>query len=254
MLLSSYNLVWAHGKFEPNTAGFHADPLELALIVFFVPETYHPVLLRNKAIRMRKETGNPAYWAPIERMSRSITKTVLWSCIRPFQLLFFEPMVGGVGSVCMIGGLISRVVSRSLYTLSSAVGNIVPVFRSVSSRIHEQSWIHACPSGVFFRPFEHSRIFNVSQGLAFLGLFVGMILGIISGEVIWTPVRNKLVARQKAQGGEAGGSEPEYRLPSTIAGAVVVPIALFGQSLPALTSIIFSNHDRQGLLGLHFRR
>jgi hypothetical protein len=95
---------------------------------------------------------------------------------------------------------------------------------------------------------------NVPQGLAFLGLFVGMILGIISGEVIWTPVRNSLVAKQKAQGGEAGGSEPEYRLPSTIAGAVVVPIALFGQSLQALTSSMSSNHDRQVLLGLHSRR
>ena len=95
---------------------------------------------------------------------------------------------------------------------------------------------------------------KVLQGLAFLGLFVGMILGIISGEVIWTPVRNKLVAKQKAQGGEVGGSEPEYRLPSTIAGAVVVPTALFGQFLQVLTCIISSNHGRQGSLGLHFRR
>jgi hypothetical protein len=137
VLLPSHNLVWTYGKFESNPTYSHADPFELALIVFFVPETYHPVLLRNKAIRLRKETGNPAYWAPIERMSRSITKTVLWSCIRPFQLLFFEPMVGRAKSLCMIGGLISRVVPRSLYTLSSSVGNIVPVFRSVSSRIHE---------------------------------------------------------------------------------------------------------------------
>jgi hypothetical protein len=59
----------------------------------FVPETYHPVLLRNKAIRLRKETGNPEWIAPIEKLERSIPKTVLWSCIRPFQLLCFEPMV-----------------------------------------------------------------------------------------------------------------------------------------------------------------
>jgi hypothetical protein len=65
------------------------------LIVAFVPETYHPVLLRNKAIRLRKETGNVEWIAPIEKMSRSIPKTVLWSCIRPFELLIFEPMVGG---------------------------------------------------------------------------------------------------------------------------------------------------------------
>jgi hypothetical protein len=63
------------------------------LIVFFVPETYHPVLLRQKAMRLRHETGNQEWIAPIEKLDRSIAKTVLWSCIRPFQLLFFEPMV-----------------------------------------------------------------------------------------------------------------------------------------------------------------
>lgn len=66
---------------------------QLFLIVFFVPETYHPVLLRRKAIRLRKETGNQEWIAPIEKLDRSIAKTVLWSCIRPFQLLFLEPMV-----------------------------------------------------------------------------------------------------------------------------------------------------------------
>jgi len=67
---------------------------QLALIVLLVPETYHPVLLRNKAIRLREETSNPAWVAPLEKLDRSVTQTVLWSCIRPFQLLFFEPMVG----------------------------------------------------------------------------------------------------------------------------------------------------------------
>jgi hypothetical protein len=65
------------------------------LIVLFVPETYHPVLLRRKARRLRKETGNQEWIAPIEKLDRTVAKTVLWSCIRPFQLLFFEPMVGG---------------------------------------------------------------------------------------------------------------------------------------------------------------
>ena len=45
-----------------------------AIITFFVvgvtflglPETYHPVLLRRKAQRLRKETGNEQYWHPHE--------------------------------------------------------------------------------------------------------------------------------------------------------------------------------------------
>jgi hypothetical protein len=68
--------------------------VQLALIVFFVPETYHPVLLRQKAVKLRKDSKEERWIAPIERMDRSIARTVLWSCIRPFQLLVLEPMVG----------------------------------------------------------------------------------------------------------------------------------------------------------------
>ena len=60
------------------------------LIFFFVPETYAPVVLRRKAIKLRKETGDDRWKAPIEIMDRSISKTVMWSCIRPFQLLVYE--------------------------------------------------------------------------------------------------------------------------------------------------------------------
>ena len=60
------------------------------VLILFVPETYAPVLLRRKAIKLRKETGDSRWRAPIEIMDRSVAKTVLWSCIRPFQLLFLE--------------------------------------------------------------------------------------------------------------------------------------------------------------------
>lgn len=67
--------------------------IQFVCLILFVPETYHPVLLRRKAQKLRKETGDERWNAPIEKMDKSILKTVLWSCIRPFQLLFFEPMV-----------------------------------------------------------------------------------------------------------------------------------------------------------------
>jgi multidrug resistance protein len=43
-------------------------------VVSFVPETYHPVLLRNKARKMRKETGDDRWYAPIEKLDRSIAQ------------------------------------------------------------------------------------------------------------------------------------------------------------------------------------
>ncbi|EER39224.1 MFS multidrug transporter [Histoplasma capsulatum H143] len=49
----------------------------LIAIALFVPETYHPVLLRRKAIRLRRETGDERWRAPIERRERSVAQTVL---------------------------------------------------------------------------------------------------------------------------------------------------------------------------------
>jgi MFS family permease len=75
----------------------------LAAIIFLVPETYHPALLRDKAIKLRKDTGNPAWRAPIENMDKSVFRTVAWSCVRPFQLLFLEAMCL---SLCILSAIL----------------------------------------------------------------------------------------------------------------------------------------------------
>lgn len=65
----------------------------LLVVTFGVPETYGPVLLKHKAQRLRKETGNP-YWAPLERKKGGI-KTRLHAClVQPFKMLIQEPMLG----------------------------------------------------------------------------------------------------------------------------------------------------------------
>ncbi|KAF1998485.1 MFS general substrate transporter [Amniculicola lignicola CBS 123094] len=176
---------------------------QLMLIVFFVPETYHPVLLRNKAIRLRKETGNSQWIAPIEKMQRSVTKTVLWSCIRPFQLLVLEPM-------CLNLCILSAIFLGILYLFF----------------------------GAFPLVFENNHGFTISQvGISFLGLFCGMLLGIAS-DPLWKGNYNRLVRQREEQGGEPGGSEPEFRLPPTIFGAILVPVALFGFGWTTYSSVI----------------
>lgn len=166
--------------------------VQLALIIALVPETYHPVLLRNKAIKLRSDTGNPEWIAPIEKMSRSIPKTIAASCIRPFQLLFFEPM-------CLNLCILSAILLGILYLFF----------------------------GAFPLVFQNNHGFSLSQtGLTFLGLFVGMIAGICS-DPIWRRWYEKLVQANTPQG-EEPRSEPEFRLPSTIFGAILVPVALFG--------------------------
>lgn len=64
----------------------------MLMILLFIPETYHPVLLRQKAVKVRRETGNNRWKAPIEWLERSIPQTIIRSIYRPFLLLTLEPM------------------------------------------------------------------------------------------------------------------------------------------------------------------
>lgn len=51
----------------------------------FVPETYVPVLLKRKAAKLRKETGDDKYWAPLDRHDKSLTESLLMSIYTPFS-------------------------------------------------------------------------------------------------------------------------------------------------------------------------
>lgn len=75
--------------------------------------------------------------------------------------------------------------------------------------------------GAFPLVFGGSYGFNLWQvGLSFLGILVGMVLGAALNP-IWHSMHRKLVKENH------GASEPEFHLPSSIAGAVLVPIGLF---------------------------
>lgn len=158
----------------------------LVCIVFFAPETYHPIKLRAKARALRRATGEERWKAPMEKSDKSIAKTVGRSLLRPFQLLFFEPM-------CLLLCLFSAILLGILYLFFGAFGVI---FGSVYG-------------------------FNLWQtGLAFLGIFTGMIAASAT-DPVWHRVHNRLLANNE------GVSEPEFRLPPAVAGAVMVPVGLF---------------------------
>ena len=164
----------------------------LALIAAFVPETYHPVLLRHKAIKLRKETGEEKWKAPIEVMQRSILQTIIRSCYRPFLLLTLEPM-------CLNLCLFSAILLGVLYLFF----------------------------GAFEVVFTDNHNFQLWQvGMSFSGLLVGQLLAIATDH-LWHNNYLRLVTNREKYGGEPGGSEPEYRLPPAIAGGFIVPVGLF---------------------------
>lgn len=165
--------------------------LNMVLIFLLVPETYHSVLLRQKAQKLRKETGNTKWTAPIETSGRSIPKTIMLSLLRPFQLLLMEPM-------CLLLCLFSAILLGIQYLFF----------------------------GAFPLVFRENHGFSQSQnGLTFLGILTGIVLGILA-DPLWQKNHQRLVRRGNQGTEETGRFHPEYRLAPAITGSVIVPMGL----------------------------
>lgn len=63
------------------------------LITFTVPETYAPTLLKARAKKLRKQENDPKYVTEQELDSRPLGEKIKIFLLRPFQLLFMEPIV-----------------------------------------------------------------------------------------------------------------------------------------------------------------
>ncbi|KAJ7049930.1 major facilitator superfamily domain-containing protein [Mycena amicta] len=138
---------------------------EMIAIFLFVPESYGPVLLKRKAQRLRKETGDNSYWAPLDRRETSMARMLYLSCTVPFQLLLFDRMalLLDTGTAILLG---------ILYLFFQAFPLI----------------------------FEKGHHFNVQMtGLSFLGIGLGMFIGLAT-----QPWWNRRIARvAAANGGKA---------------------------------------------------
>ncbi|KAG5418218.1 hypothetical protein I9W82_003745 [Candida metapsilosis] len=67
--------------------------LGLALNVFALEETHHPVLLARKAELLRRKTGNWGIYAPHDDVSLDLRNIVVDRIFKPLKLLFTEPIV-----------------------------------------------------------------------------------------------------------------------------------------------------------------
>ncbi|KAK6203365.1 multidrug resistance protein 10 [Scheffersomyces amazonensis] len=159
----------------------------LIMVILFVPETYEPVLLVKKAKRLRKETGDDRYYAPLEKTKITLYESVVVSSRRPFLLIFRDNMTM---ALCFYTG----------FTLA-----IVYMFF------------------VAF-PYIFSTVYHFSlqaQGMSFLGLIAGMLLTSLLTPPLIARNYNRLLARH------GGVSKPEFRFVPLMAGVFIVPIGLF---------------------------
>jgi multidrug resistance protein len=162
----------------------------LIFITFVVPETYAPVLLKKKAKRLRKTLNDDRYYAPIERSTESIVDTIFLSCKRPMMMLVLEPMLT---LLCIYSGLLLALLY--LFFVSYPY-----VFRTVYN-------------------FDETQI-----GLTFIGLVVGCLAAAP------TVIFNKHYIVPKCIECNTKTNhiyEPEFQLPQTFFGTLMVPIGLF---------------------------
>ena len=160
----------------------------LAILVFFGPESYAPVLLAKKAKRLRLQAGNEELYAEHEKTvaQKSIPRTILTSTTRPFQLLSQESML-------LLLCLWSALLLGILYLFFVAFPIVFD---------------------------EHG--FNLQEvGLSFLGIGIGMILAVATMPY-WARHYTRLV---QTKGN--GVAEPEFRLPVAMVGSICLPIGMF---------------------------
>ena len=159
----------------------------LTLIVISVPETYAPVLLIKKAQRLREETGDDRYYAPLEitRKETSIFKSVVLSAKRPFGLLLRDPMMG---VLCFYTGLVLAIV-----------------------------YLYFVAFPYVFETLYHFTVMEV--GCSYIGLMVGMLLA--------SPTSYIFQKRYDAKVERNGGVRtPEMRFEPLYYGAFCTPIGL----------------------------
>ncbi|TYJ53522.1 hypothetical protein B9479_005853 [Cryptococcus floricola] len=171
----------------------------LAVIVFLVPETYAPSILVKKAQRLRKETGDNRYYAPLERAESVNVKTKVHNILfKPFIILALEPMLQAV----------------TLY-MSFVYGIVYLLFEAFPF--------------VFIRNHD----FNTGEeGLAFLGFFFGGVSAVI---LFITVIEPRFQRHVKAMA--PAPPRPEKRLELCVISGVSMVIALFWFGWTSYSSI-----------------
>lgn len=156
--------------------------------IFFMPETYAPVLLLRRA-QKHAVTGDEVTHSPADSMKGALMK----SMYRPFVLLALEPM-------CLCLCIYTAIMIGTLYLFF----------------------------GAFPLIFAHTYGFNLWQvGLTFLGQLVGTFIGALL-DPFWRWNLRRLIRNHQAKTlDESGDFLPEFRLPPAILGAPMIAIGLF---------------------------
>ncbi len=162
-------------------------------------ETYQPVLLRRRAAKLRRQTGNQLLRTRTENSGQSTADHLKLAVVRPLKLLVRSPIL----------------VLTSLY-VAIGYGYMYVMFTSMTE------------------VFQDTYGFRTEiVGLMYVGLGVGCLLG----TAIYSGTSDRYIRRKSAErraaaaaeghGEEEAGLTSEYRLFLIPLGTVLLPVGLF---------------------------
>jgi multidrug resistance protein len=155
--------------------------------LFFLQETYSPVLLHRKKLKLIKETGNENLHTEYDNPDRTVLRTLEISLSRPFKLLGTQ--------------IIVQVLSLYMAYLYGLMYLVLTTFPSLWENVYHES------IGI--------------GGLNYISLGCGFFVG----TQICAPLQDRIYKALKARNGGVG--RPEFRVPLMIPGAILVPVGLF---------------------------
>lgn len=157
--------------------------------LFFLRESYGPKILRDRAIRLRKESGDESYQTEAERQKKSLPEILRVALIRPFRLLLTQPIV--------------QVLALFMAYIYGIMYLVLSTFPSL--------W-------------TSPTYYNESIGIGGLN-YISLGLGFWLGSQICAPLNDRIYRRLKARNNGVG--KPEFRVPLLFVGAFFIPTGLF---------------------------
>lgn len=173
----------------------------LLLTIFFLPETFAPILLSWKAKHLRQQTGNENYVSHLD-LQASLVQRLKTALLRAWHMLVKEPIV-------ILMGLWLIVVYIVIYSFLQGYGDIFGDTYGLGHGL---------------------------EGTCFLAIDVGFFLFLCLVPVYYRLYKRKVYALQKAHGEQPTDfqhlpgldiPEPEYRLWPSVLVAPAFPICLF---------------------------
>ena len=156
--------------------------------LFSFRETHEATLLRKRAAKLRKTTGNQQLYTSVEQHKReeNIANALVRSLTRPLRLLFTHPIIQVLSLIFAF--------------------NFVVLFFVIST-------------------FSEVWIADYHESVSISGLnYIAWVVGELTGALVAAPVTDRVWAYLKKKA--SNEVTPEYRVPLMLPGAILVPTGL----------------------------